>query len=133
MTASRFLEPRHYGSQAKRIVVAVETRQMTYVTDSSDKLFLGREACVQLGIISNMFPDVQPSRTGTTAVHGENTAPCGCPERQSPPPSQSVLPFPLREENRSKLQEYLLDYYRSTPVFASNGGPNHEAYGGSKC
>lgn len=92
----------------------VETRQMTYVTDSSDKLFLSREACVQLGIISNRFPEAQPSQTGTAAVHGENTAPCGCPTRQSPPPPPSVLPFPPTEENRSKLQEYLLDYYRSS-------------------
>jgi hypothetical protein len=64
----------------------VKTRQMTYVTDSSDKLFLSRETCVQLGIISNRFLEVQPSRPGTAAVHGENTAPYGCPERQSPPP-----------------------------------------------
>jgi hypothetical protein len=35
----------------------VETGQMTYVTDSSDKLFLCREACLQLGIISNRFPE----------------------------------------------------------------------------
>ena len=34
----------------------LETREITYVTDSSDKLFLSREACIALGIISEIFP-----------------------------------------------------------------------------
>ena len=71
---------------------------MTYVTDSSDKLFLSREACVNLA----------------AAVHGENKAPFGSPLRQRSPPTPSALPFPQTEENRQKLQEYLLDYYRSS-------------------
>lgn len=36
----------------------VETRQITYVTDNSDKLFLSREACVALIIIPDSFPSV---------------------------------------------------------------------------
>ena len=34
----------------------METRQMTYITDRSDHLFLSKEACVDLGIISDSFP-----------------------------------------------------------------------------
>ena len=34
----------------------LETRQITYVTDSSDQLFLSREACTVLGIISESSP-----------------------------------------------------------------------------
>ena len=36
----------------------VETRQMTYVTDNSDKLFISREACISLGMISDSFPTI---------------------------------------------------------------------------
>ena len=36
----------------------VETRQMTYVTDNSHKLFISREACIALGMISNSFPTI---------------------------------------------------------------------------
>ena len=36
----------------------VETRQVTYVTDSTDKFFLSREACIELGMISTTFPSV---------------------------------------------------------------------------
>ena len=33
-------------------------RQIIYITDSTDKLFLSRGACVDLGIISAQFPTV---------------------------------------------------------------------------
>ncbi|CAC5390777.1 unnamed protein product [Mytilus coruscus] len=36
----------------------VETRQMTYVTDNSDKLFISREACIALRMISDSFPTI---------------------------------------------------------------------------
>ncbi len=39
----------------------IETRQIVYVTDSTNKLFLSREACVTLGIISKTFPTVGES------------------------------------------------------------------------
>ena len=35
-----------------------ETRQITYITDNSDKLFLCREACISLGMITARFPMV---------------------------------------------------------------------------
>ena len=35
-----------------------ETRQITYITDNSDKLFLSREACIALGIITTRLPTV---------------------------------------------------------------------------
>ena len=34
----------------------LETRQITYVTDNSDKLFVSKEACISLGIIPENFP-----------------------------------------------------------------------------
>ena len=36
----------------------VETRQLTYITDNSDKIFLSKEACIALGMISETFPTV---------------------------------------------------------------------------
>jgi len=35
------------------------TQQITYITNSTDKLFLSREACVDLGIIPAHFPVVE--------------------------------------------------------------------------
>lgn len=33
----------------------VETRQIVYVTDTSDKLFISKQACIALGMISINF------------------------------------------------------------------------------
>lgn len=74
----------------------IETRQMTYVTDLSDKLFLSREACVALGIISDSFPQVHAidSQLISAHVHDHTVASCSCHTRQVPPPVLSNLPFP---------------------------------------
>ena len=93
----------------------VATKQMTYVTDSSDKLFLSREACSTLGIIPDNFPCAYASAfCNTDSAHEPSVAPCGCPTHQLPPPPPASLPFPATEENRPKLQQYLLDYYGSS-------------------
>ena len=100
-----------------------ETRQITYITDNSDILFLSREACIALGIITTRFPTVgevtspscpQISCAGSTDETDIDTHPYGCPRRQKPPPLPTKLPFAAQGENRSKLQEYLLDYYSSS-------------------
>ena len=92
------------------------TRQMVYVTDNTDKLFLSREACVDLGIISDTFPtmgeveETKANPIGTTDATTPRQG-CQCPRRTKPPPIPTSLPFPATEANREKLQQYLLDYY----------------------
>ena len=46
------------------------SRQIVYVTDVDNKVFLNREACVSLGIISDQFPKVGEigKRTTTNAT-----------------------------------------------------------------
>ena len=104
----------------------LETRQMTYVTSDSDKLFLSREACSDLGMISTNFPTVgemaqhnncnesvhqQPSPEGPESAM---TTTCNCPSRQVPPPKPTALPLPANDANREQLQQWLLDYYKSS-------------------
>ena len=100
----------------------LETRQITYVTDNSDKLFISREACEQLGMIPTSFPtigDIQscamqqkPDETmRTTSPSGPATS-CDCPKRKLPPEMPTKLPFPATPENRGKLQEFLANYYQ---------------------
>ena len=105
----------------------VETQQITYVTDSSDKLFISREACIALGMITENFPtigEVASPQTETAATLEDDQAPmsggsglavnCDCPRRQLPPPLPTKPPFPVTEENRDKMQQYLIDYYKSS-------------------
>ena len=93
------------------------TRQMIYVTNNTDKLFLSREACIDLSIIPNTFPTVDQAEGTNPAnsIGATDTSPpqqeCQCPKRTKPPPIPTSLPYPATEANREKLQQYLLDYY----------------------
>ena len=105
-----------------------ETRQMVYVTDNSDKLFLSREACTALGMITAQFPTIGEI-VGTVTEeaclsHVDESAPlsdrhssnstCDCPRREMPPPAPTGMPFPGTDENCVKLKEFLLDRYRAS-------------------
>lgn len=90
----------------------LETRQILYVTDSTDKLFISREACISLGIISDDFPTI--GEMTPLDVNGSTQVICDCPRRKLPPPPPTSLPFPATEDNVPKLKQYLLDYYRSS-------------------
>ena len=96
------------------------TRQMVYVTNKTDKLFLSREACIDLGIIPCRFPmkDEAEGTNPNSSVSAIATPPpqqeCQCPKRTKPPPIPTSLPYPATEANWEKLQQYLLDYYSSS-------------------
>ena len=95
----------------------LETRQMTYITDTSDKLFLSREACSALGIINDTFPTVGSEfnqHTHITSALHEQPKVCDCPKRTSPPPPPTSLPCPATDENLPRLRDFLLDHYKSS-------------------
>ena len=107
----------------------IETRQVVYITDNSDKLFLSREACVALGMITEHFPTIGETAGSTQAaannvkditmetnevIDGSSHTECGCPKRETPPPIPTNLPYPATEEFRVDLQQYLLDRYKSS-------------------
>ena len=101
----------------------IETRQLTYVTDNSNKFFISKEACIALGIVSKKFPDIGEA-TDAVESKGEDpdnpstgpalANPCHCPKRQLPPQRPQQLPFPATSANRGKLKEFLLDFYKSS-------------------
>ena len=92
------------------------TRQLVYFSDSTDKMFLSKQACSSLGIISKNFPTVGEASATTDMKHYETptTRDCQCPTREPPPPSPTTLPLPASEENVDKLEKWLLDYYRAS-------------------
>ena len=75
-----------------------ETRQVVYFTDSSDRLFLSKQACIALGMISKNFPTIgETCKRNNTSIGSFATIPtpapesgifrpCKCPRRQAPPP-----------------------------------------------
>ncbi|XP_066910175.1 uncharacterized protein [Clytia hemisphaerica] len=113
-----------------------ETRQVVYATEVTNRFFLSKQACVELGIISNDFPTIgevgaiqevedegptsSPDPTSEVSITSSRppksalTSNCDCPKRELQPAKPTKLPFPATEENRSKLQDWLISYYRSS-------------------
>ena len=97
---------------------------MVYITDSGDKLYLSKHACIALGLIPKEFPAIgnaqsQSDVTGTmsSTASYNNRQPstmCSCPRRQPPTPPITSLPFPATPDNRGRLESYLREYYQSS-------------------
>ncbi|RUS74671.1 hypothetical protein EGW08_017577 [Elysia chlorotica] len=98
----------------------LETFQMVYFTSATDKLFLSKQACIALGMISPSFPTIGETNTlhSTDSEINPNTPVteqvCKCPRRQPPPPCPTTLPFPATEENVDELEKWLLKYYEAS-------------------
>ena len=100
----------------------VETRQLAYVTDTSDRLFLSKEACIALGMITDRFPSVgevnqdqHSNQCNTLSITDHpHSKECNCPKRTPPPPRPKEPPVPATEENRETIEKHLLQYYSSS-------------------
>ena len=93
------------------------THQLVYFSDQTNRLFLSKQACLSLGIISEKFPTVGETLTTIdTPATPEKSTPkeCQCPPREQPPPAPKSLPFPPTEDNVENLQNWLLDYYKTS-------------------
>ena len=91
------------------------TRQIVYFTPSTKRMFLSKQACVALGLISSNFPTVgETLEASNEPLPPENSHNCQCPKRSSPPPKPSSLPYPPTEDNRDKLEKYLLERYKAS-------------------
>ena len=96
----------------------IHTRQLTYATDSCNRLLLNREACTTLGLIPSSFPKFGdlPLPSEDVMCTDTQNGNCTCQQRQAPPPLPTRLPFPPTAHNKQKLKDFLLQYY-STSTF----------------
>lgn len=92
----------------------ITTNQLVYFTDDASRLFLSKQACAALGIISENFPTIGEASAATATVETESAKECQCPKREPPPPMPTKPPYPLVPENVEKIQSWLLDYYKSS-------------------
>ncbi|MEL6802297.1 MAG: reverse transcriptase domain-containing protein, partial [Bacteroidota bacterium] len=98
-----------------------ETRQIVYITEDTDKIYLSQEACIELGVISRNFPTIDMTEpasidTDVAACDAKSNADnCDCPKRGLPPPKPEQLPFPVTcDDDVERLRKWLLNYYRSS-------------------
>ena len=75
---------------------------MTYVSPSTNRFYLSRDAMVQLKVISYDFPRLGAALSNT-AVEDHHQS-CECPERMLPPPPPSSLPFDCCLENNERMK-----------------------------
>lgn len=94
----------------------ISTRQLVYFTPATNRLFLSKHACSALGLISKNFPSIGENlevNDSVTQPESAITRKCQCPRRTMPPPPPKI-PFSPTEQNRGKLEEFLLNYYKSS-------------------
>lgn len=97
---------------------------MTYISPSSNKFYLSREALVQLDVISQTFPQLGGA-LHQSAIH-DQPASCDCPKRTKPPSRPAKLPFECIPSNNNKMCEWLIDYFS---VSTFNQCPHQELPG----
>ena len=85
---------------------------MAYVSPSTEKFYLSREALIQLKIIPKNFPKVGAALE-SSAIEA-HTAACGCLNRSLPPDRPKELPFPACPENCDRMKKWLSERYSSS-------------------
>ena len=104
----------------------VEAAVVVYISPDARSFFLSREAMVQLGIVSQDFPQLGAALNELPSCHAIGTAEvpdvvpnskfaeCGCLRRETPLDKPDSLPFPCLPENKSKMKNWLLNRYASS-------------------
>ena len=123
------------------------TRQLAYVAEEVNRVFLSRQASEDLGIIDKTFPTIGAygieSDDATKEVEedvvrndvfingiknfkaceGLDNGQCSCPKRELPPPAPESCPFPPNPENLERLEGWIRDKYRASTFNTCNCQP----------
>ena len=95
-------------------------RVMVYVSPSTRKFYLSREALIQLKVIPPDFPKVGSAAKASSELHASaiasDVAPCGCPVRKLPPGMPDKLLFEPCPENIEPMKAWLLDRYKDSTL-----------------
>ena len=96
---------------AKITVGNVSTNQVIYICENARGLYLSESALRGLGCISPSFPKNSASSCSTLSSSQEK---CSCPRRSPTPKRPSQIPVTPSEVNVKKLEEWILEYYKSS-------------------
>ena len=88
------------------------TRQAVYVSDNTSGFYLSQTALKDLNLLPSDFPtSLSQSNLSTIA---QEMDPCGYPHRTPVPTKPKTIPFKPIQANRHKLQQWLLEYFKSS-------------------
>ncbi len=120
------------GAVLLRIAVGEKsTRQMVYISNNIDGLFLSRTALEDLGVIRKSFPsaDAKGSRAFECKSEGVDTTQCSCPSRTATPHHPDSIPFNATPENVPRLKEWLLSEFAASAFNTCSQQPLQEMTG----
>ena len=71
----------------------VSTRQLCYVSEKINRVYLSRQGCCELGVLDDDFPTPKAKDINEVADARVDDCTCSCPKRETtPPPLPTALP-----------------------------------------
>ena len=102
----------------------IYTRQLCYIQQGANKVYLSKNACENLGLITKNFPLVgdclhaDAIKTGACATKhcskSQDNQKCSCPKREKPPAQPKTLPYKPNPENLKKIKAWIVDRYSAS-------------------
>jgi len=91
------------------------TRQIVYVAENANGLYLSETALRDLGIIPQTFPECNSNTSGIQSTgNTDHLAPCGCLRRNITPSHPEKIPFPPTPSHRKDLEDWILHHFESS-------------------
>ena len=86
---------------------------MVYISPSTKRFYLSRDALIQLCVIPKDFPQVGAALE-SSAVEQLIKSPYGCYLRALPPKRPEELPFPCIPQNNERMKQWLIDRFSAS-------------------
>jgi len=104
------------------------SRQMVYISNNVEGLFLSQKALQDLDILSENFPhSCNVARSCACTLDDSDN--CNCPARNPTPERPAEIPFPPTAENVGKLENWFLQTFESSAFNTCEEQPLQEMSG----
>ena len=88
---------------------AQSTKQICYIVPQCSRVILSLEACSALRMLTPLFPGVEEQAI-LECTEAAGSQACTCPRRAETPDPPAKVSFPATEENRGKLEAWILEH-----------------------
>ena len=90
------------------------TKQLCYVCDGVDQVYLSKQGLIDLHCISPQFPLPMTIATAAATEDENESSECDCTPCPDQPPTKPTKLPPGIQHNSEQLKTWLLEYYGST-------------------
>ena len=94
-----------------------KSKQIVYVCEGVAGALLSLEACIDLQLVSEKFPEPTAAQQCSAAQQKKDGCPCQCPIREVAPVPPNQIPFePIKAGNRHRNVVWFYSQLRSTII-----------------